>query len=123
MSSLLQAAGLWADVPCLVLLFKLFIRVFFPYAVTWRRDQSRDKTGMGDRASPMPGGSTGRLLEVVGGVGMGSCGGFPVLWAFRCLCREGQGSAMAGGCCKEVPGAVGMELPRVRASWQQLQRA
>lgn len=30
---------------------------------------------------------------------------------------------MAGGCCKEVPGAADTQLPCVGASWQQLQLA
>lgn len=32
------------------------------------------------------------------------------------MTREGAG-------CREVPGATGMQLPRVRASWQRLQHA
>lgn len=41
-----------------------------------------DKPGMGDRASPVPGGSTVESWwRWMGGVGMGSHGGFPVLWA------------------------------------------
>lgn len=82
-----------------------------------------DKPGMVDRDIPVPGGSTmyGELVEVDRWHWHGQ------LWRISCplgslvTVLAGGGGVTAvtqeGPGCKEVPGATGMQLPRVWASW------
>lgn len=61
--------------PCLFLWFKLLIRFFF-FSICSDLERGQGQPYVWWE-------HCGGVLEVMGGVGMSSCGSFPVLWTFR----------------------------------------